>query len=214
MYQYVLFDLDGTLTDPGEGITNSVRYALGKWNIEVAERSELYKFIGPPLVESFKKYYGFSDEQSAEAVKYYREYFTSEGIFQNKVYDGIGDMLAMLKSRGKTVILATSKPEKFAVDILKHFNLFEYFDFISGATMDGKLCKKGDIIDRALAHFKITDKSLAVMVGDREQDVLGAKQVGIACVGVLFGYGDYEELTQSGADYIAANVRDIIGCVS
>ena len=136
MYDFILFDLDGTLTDPGVGITNSVAYALRKWGIEVEDRKELYTFIGPPLSASFAKYYGFSEEDSLKCVDYYREYFGDIGIFENEVYDGIHDLLTHLKETGKTLVLATSKPEQYAKRILEHFDLAKYFDYVSGASMD------------------------------------------------------------------------------
>ena len=210
MYQNILFDLDGTLTDPGIGITNSVAYALKKWNIEVADRSELYKFIGPPLHESFKQFYQFTDEQSEQSIQYYREYFREKGMYENEVYDGIENMLKELKARNKNMIVATSKPEEFAVSILKHFRLDGYFDFIAGATMDGSRSKKADVILYAMKHCGIQDLSSTIMVGDREQDIIGATQVGIASVGVLFGYGSYEELHEAGATYIAENVENVL----
>ena len=136
-YRYCLFDLDGTLTDPGVGITNSVMHALRKFGISVPDRSELYSFIGPPLGESFRKQYGFSEEQSRQAVDYYREYFRAGGIFENTVYDGIPELLQALKRKGVTVALATSKPYEFAVQILQHFDLYQYFDYFGAADMDG-----------------------------------------------------------------------------
>ena len=140
-YRYCLFDLDGTLTDPGVGITNSVMHALRKFGISVPDRSELYSFIGPPLGESFRKQYGFSEEQSRQAVDYYREYFRAGGIFENTVYDGIPELLQALKRKGVTVALATSKPYEFAVQILQHFDLYQYFDYFGAADMDGTVSK-------------------------------------------------------------------------
>ena len=212
MYTTILFDLDGTLTDPGIGITNSVAYALSKWNIEVTDRSELYKFIGPPLLDSFAEYYGFSEEQAQEALKYYREYFRSKGIYENEVYPGVIEMLESLKASGKKIVLATSKPEEFAIIILKHFDLYKYFDFVAGATMDEKRTKKGDVIAYALESCGITEANLkdVIMVGDRKHDVLGAKENNLDCIGVLFGYGDREELESAGARYIAEQVADIL----
>ena len=212
MYNTILFDLDGTLTDPGIGITNSVAYALSKWNIEVADRSELYKFIGPPLLDSFAEYYGFSAEQAQDALKYYREYFRSKGIYENEVYPGIVEMLETLKNSGKKIILATSKPEEFAIIILKHFDLYKYFDFVAGATMDETRNKKGDVIKYALESCGIdkTDLKDVIMVGDRKHDVHGATENDLDCIGVLFGYGDREELETAGAKYIAEQVEDIL----
>ena len=210
MYQYILFDLDGTLTDPGLGITNAVMYALKKFNIEVKERSSLYKFIGPPLLESFEKFYGLSEEESQQALKYYREYFKPYGLYENEVYAGIEELLKTLKEHGKTVLLATSKPEEFAREILRHFGLDKYFDFAAGATMDEKRVKKADVIAYALESCQISNLSEVVMIGDREHDVLGAKENGLDSIGVLYGYGNYEELKAAGADYIVEKPEEIL----
>lgn len=209
MYEIVLFDLDGTLTDPGEGITNSAAYAMKKMGINSPAKTELYKFIGPPLIESFKKYCAFSDEKAALAVEFYREYFSRKGIFENSVYSGIKEMLDSLRKADKKLIIATSKPELFTVKILKHFSMTGYFDFVSGATMDSSRSKKEDIIAHALKACNITDCSKTVMVGDREHDIAGAKKNGIDSIGVLFGYGSYSELKNAGATYIAKNTEDI-----
>ena len=210
MYNYILFDLDGTLTDPGRGITNSVAYALEKFGVSVSDKKELYKLIGPPLTDSFEKYYGFSKEDALIAVEYYREYFKPKGIYENEIYSGVPELLKSLKESGKTVILATSKPEIFAIEILKYFGIDEYFDFVAGATLDKSRTKKGDVIAYALNSCNITDKSDCLMVGDREQDIKGAIANGIDSLGVLYGYGDFEELSNAGATYIAKTVDEII----
>lgn len=210
MYQHILFDLDGTLTDPGIGITNSVMYALKKFQIEVEDRTTLFKFIGPPLKASFEKYYGFSKEESELALQYYREYFKPKGLYENQVYKGVRELLTELKSRNKTLILATSKPEEYAIEILRHFDLYKYFDFVAGATMDSSRVKKADVILYALQSYGISDLSSVIMIGDREHDILGAKQVGLDSIGVLYGYGDYEELKGAGATYIAEDTEDIL----
>ena len=203
MYQNILFDLDGTLTDPGMGITNSVMYALKKFKIDVEDRTSLYRFIGPPLKGSFEEFYGFSEEQSELAVQYYREYFKKQGMLENEVYDGIPELLKQMREKNKTLIVATSKPEPFTLEILRHFQLLDYFNFVAGATMDDTRNKKSDIIRYALESCHITDKSTAVMIGDRKHDIIGAKENGLDSIGVLFGYGDYEELKAAGATYIA-----------
>ena len=213
MYEYILFDLDGTLTDPGIGITNSVAYALKRWNIEVENRKSLYRFIGPPLQDSFREYYGFSQEDALRAVDVYREYFREKGLYENEVYPGVEKLLQVLKEQGKTLILATSKPEEFAVRILRHFGLDRYFTVMAGATMDPSRSKKGDVIAYALRESGVTEVSKAVMIGDREHDIFGAKQNGLDSIGVLFGYGDREELEKAGATYIAATVEDILNHV-
>ncbi|MBE6621199.1 MAG: HAD family hydrolase [Ruminococcaceae bacterium] len=208
MYSHLLFDLDGTLTDPGEGITNSVAYALKKRGIAVIDRSELYRFIGPPLTKSFMQYYGLSEEDATQAVADYREYFVPHGMFENKVYDGIADLLSDLKAGGKRLIVATSKPEKFAIQILEHFGLLSYFDRVYGATMDLSRSKKGDIIAYALAAEDIScDRAL--MIGDRHHDIDGAHENGLAAVGVLYGYGDREEHEAAGAEYIVSSVEEL-----
>lgn len=206
-YKYILFDLDGTITDSALGITNSVKYALNKLNAPIPPYETLCKFIGPPLLDGFRDICGFDAEKAQEAVKLYREYYETTGLYENAVYDGIPEFLRALKEKGKTVILATSKPEKFARLIIEHFNLIQYFDFAAGATIDETRNKKDAVIAYALKECNITDKSLAVMVGDRHHDIFGAKQNGISCVGVLYGFGNREELESAGADYIAEDVN-------
>lgn len=208
-YKYILFDLDGTITDSALGITNSVKYALNKLNAPIPPYETLCKFIGPPLLDGFRDICGFDAEKAQEAVKLYREYYETTGLYENAVYDGIPEFLRALKEKGKTVILATSKPEKFARLILEHFNLIQYFDYAAGATIDETRNKKDAVIAYALKECNITDKSLAVMVGDRHHDIFGAKQNGISCVGVLYGFGSLEELTAAGADYIAENIDEL-----
>ena len=213
MYTAVLFDLDGTITDSATGILNSVSYALKKYNIVIEDEKELNKFVGPPLQESFMRFCGFSNEETVKAVEYFREYYRDKGMYENKLYDGIPALLKELSDAGNTIILATSKAELFAVQILEHFHLDKYFDFIGGATMDGARSKKSDVIAYALKQCNITDISTAVMVGDREQDIFGAKEIGIDSIGVLYGYGSRKELQDAGATYIADNVQDIIHLV-
>lgn len=209
-YKYYLFDLDGTLTDPGIGITNSVMYALEKFDIHVSDRKELYPFIGPPLVDSFEKYFGFDEKQAFQAVEYYREYFREDGIFENAVYEGIPEMLSELKSRDAKVALATSKPYEFSVRILDHFDLHQYFDFVGAATMDGRISRKADVISHLIDKLGENEKSSILMIGDRDQDIDGAKANGLQSAGVLWGYGSREELMDAGADYIVSAPSDIV----
>ena len=208
-YDVVLFDLDGTLTDPAIGITNSVMHALKKYGISVDDRRELYKFIGPPLHESFEKFYGFSREESLLAVEYYREYYRDTGIYENIVYDGVEAMLKNLCENGKKIILATSKPEIFAREILRYFGLEKYFYYSAGANLDGSRTDKAEVIEYALREGKVIDKSAAVMVGDREHDIIGANKNGLDSIGVLFGYGNTTELEEAGATYIAETVENL-----
>ncbi len=209
----VLFDLDGTLTDPGEGITNSVIFSLEKFGITVSNRAELYKFIGPPLLYSYKEYYGFSESDAKLAIKYYREYFSEKGIFENRVYDGITDMLGKLCGNNIRLSVATSKPDPFAVKILEHFGLTEYFSLVAGATMDETRSEKHEVIEYALRGLHIEDKARCIMVGDRKHDILGAKKNGLKSVGVLYGYGSRGELETAGADMLAETPLDICGLI-
>ncbi len=209
-YKYILFDLDGTITDSAPGITNSVAYALKRWNIEVEDKSTLNCFVGPPLAQSFEKYFGFSKEQALEAVDEYRVYYRDKGIFENIVYPGIPELLAELRAMGKKIILATSKPEFFAKQILEYFDLSKYFDLAAGATMDSSRTKKELVIAYALGELGVTDPSECIMVGDRDQDVNGARENGIECIGVLYGYGGREELESAGAAFIAETVEEIL----
>ncbi len=204
-YKHIFFDLDGTLTDPGTGITNSVAYALRHYGIEEDDRKKLYRFIGPPLIDSFMLYYGFSREQAIDAVAVYREYFAPKGIFENEVYSGISEMLSQLKENGVKLYVASSKPEKFVVEILKHFELFEFFNGVYGSTMDGTRTKKDEVIAYALESENLSASDV-IMVGDRHHDIDGAKKHGMRSVGVTYGYGGREEHESAGADCIADSV--------
>lgn len=208
-YHTYFFDLDGTITDSSLGITNSVMYALKKFGIEEGDRTKLYKFIGPPLNVSFREYYGFSEEKAWEAVTYYREYYQDKGIFENRVYDGFEEMLKVLKAAGKRLVVATSKPEPYARQIIDYFALTDYFDYVAGMGLDGKRGTKTEVIRYALRVCGIEDKSEVLMVGDREHDVIGARAAGVDCLGVLYGFGGREELESAGADYIVETVGDI-----
>ncbi|MBR6678134.1 MAG: HAD family hydrolase [Oscillospiraceae bacterium] len=206
-YNTILFDLDGTLTDPKEGITKSVAYALQHLGIQVNDLDSLICYIGPPLAVSFPEYHGISEADTPTAVAKYRERFSDVGWAENVVYEGIEQLLAALKKAGKTLLVATSKPEVFAVRILEHFGLASYFDLICGAPMHApKGHGKADVIRDALERAKVAELSDAVMVGDRLHDVEGAHRVGLPCIGVLYGYGDREEMEACRADYIAEDV--------
>jgi len=205
----MLFDLDGTITDSGEGIKNSVVHALNKFGIEVKDRNELNKFVGPPLGDSFQMYYGFSPEKSKTAIEYYREYYTVKGMFENRLYEGIEALLKNIKDNGGVNILATSKPGVFAKKILEYFHIDKYFSYIIGSNLDGTMVKKYDIIKSAIESCRITDLSDAVMIGDRHYDIDGARKFGIKSIGVLYGYGSRKELEEAGADFLAGTVDEI-----
>ena len=192
-YKYILFDLDGTITESGPGIMNSVEYALNKMNREVGERDTLKKFIGPPLTESMEKYYAM------------------KGIFENSVYEGLAETLESLENEGYILAVATSKPEEYAKRIADKFDFAKYFAGIYGATMDGSLIRKADVIRYALDNLGVERENYdqVVMVGDRNNDIYGAKENGIQVIGVLYGYGDLAELQSAGADYIAKMPEEI-----
>lgn len=214
MYNYALFDLDGTLTDPSLGITNSIMHALAKMGRTIPPREELYCFIGPPLVPAFQEFTGMTPEEAEQAVVFYREYFSVDGLFENTPYAGIEAVLAKLKECGVTLAVATSKPEKFAVRIIEHFGLAPYFTVVCGATMDSSRSKKGDVIAYTLGQLGITDKSSVLMIGDRHHDIEGAKENGLASAGVLWGFGDEAELKNAGADAIAHSMEELVKIVT
>lgn len=207
--RYILFDLDGTVTDSQLGITRSAAYALERYGIHVDDPSTLKFFVGPPLHSSFIEHYGFTEEEAFRAVEVYREYYRDRGILENEVYHGIPELLADLKKHGKELVLATSKPHVFAERILEHFSLRHYFSFVSGCELDGTRSVKSETIDYAVANYGIADRSQCVMIGDREHDIIGAKKTGLHSVGVLYGYGDRAELESAGADVIAESVDDL-----
>lgn len=208
-YTTVFFDLDGTLVDSGEGVRNSVEYALNKFGIEVENKDALSCFIGPPLTVSFKTFYGFDDEKADRGVAFYREYYKEKGIFEGYVYDGIENMLIRLKQAGMRIMVATSKPELFAKRVLDKFGISKYFDFIAGATLDEKTrATKTEIMQYAFDSCDV-QPSEVIMVGDRLFDIEGAKHFGMECIAVLFGYGSEEEFIEYGADYIVKTPKDV-----
>ncbi|MCP1123588.1 HAD family hydrolase [Bacillus sp. 3103sda1] len=209
MYTTFLFDLDGTLTDPKEGIVNSVTYALRKMGIDEQDDKKLLSFIGPPIQHSFASIYRMNEKQVAEAVTYYREYFQDKGMFENHVYEHIPSVLKDLKNARKRLFVATSKPTIFAKQILEHFQLAHYFEEIVGSNLDGTRIAKTDIIQHILHTYHDLKKEHVVMVGDREHDIIGAQQAGIDSIGVMYGYGSKEELVAAGATHIIEDVEHI-----
>ena len=209
MFDFILFDLDGTLTDPKVGITTCVQHALKHFGIEEPDNDKLTPFIGPPLLDSFAKYYGMGEADCQRALHEYRVYFRERGMFENALYPQTVWLLQQLCAAGKHLVLATSKPEEFAEQILAHFDLRQYFDCVAGASMDETRSKKSDVIAYALQKTGITAQS-AVMVGDRLHDVEGAAKHGLPSVGVLWGYGDEEELRRAGANRIARDMKQLL----
>ncbi len=212
MFKYVFFDLDGTLTDSEEGITKSLRYALSHFGIEYPDSAMLRKFIGPSLSYSFETFCGFDKEKSRAATEKYRERFESIGLYENRLYDGIKELLEDLKKRGKVIVLATSKPLPYAKKILEYFGIYQYFDFVSGAGFEGSSLEKEDIIESAIKSLGCSGdrKSEIVMVGDRKYDIKGAKINGTSAVGVKYGFAEEGELEAAGADYIVGSVEELM----
>ena len=210
MFQYALFDLDGTLTDPKEGITKCVQFALAQQGIREVDLNKLTPFIGPPLVDSFMEYYGLSREQALLATEDYRKRFSPIGIFENKVYPGIPQMLEKLKAAGMKLAVASSKPEAFVERILEHFSLRAYFDVVVGSNMDGTRVDKEEVVEEALRRLgrNVCHENCA-MVGDRKFDVSGAKEHGLTAVAVAYGYALKGELTEAQPDFIARTVQEL-----
>ncbi len=208
MYQYLLFDLDGTLTDPYEGITKSFQYALHAFGIE-EDLKNLNPVIGPPLIDSFMNFYGFSKEEAELGVAKYRERFAVTGIHENTIYPGIPELLEGLKNHGYTLCLATSKPEIFAKQILENFDIAKCFSVVVGAELDGTRNYKKDVITEVLKQLGNPPLDKVLMIGDRRQDVDGAKACNIASMGVRFGYAEPGELEDAGADYFADTVEEL-----
>ena len=199
MYDTILFDLDGTLTDSGLGITKGVQYALGQMGYEVPPRESLFSFIGPPLHKSFQNQYGMDEAASFEGVRQFRVYYNQMGgILENEVYPGIRELLRELKAAGKRLMIATSKPQAAAQTVMRHFGLDEFVPEIIGGTDDDRRNTKGKVIAWILREYGV-DPETAIMVGDREHDVLGAAENGIPCIGITWGYGDRAELETAGA---------------
>lgn len=215
MSEIILFDLDGTLTDSAEGITKSVQYALTHFGIRINDLKTLECFVGPPLKEQFMQFCNFSEEEAAKAVEFYRERYSAIGLYENRPYDGIYEMLELLRSHGKILAVASSKPECFVKEILKHFDLAKYFAVVVGSELDGKRTRKADVIEEALRRLNCQEhRECVLMVGDRSYDVEGAKECGLQCIGAAFGYGSREELQKAGAVYIAQKVEDLSILVS
>lgn len=210
MSQVILFDLDGTLTESGEGIIKSVEYALEKLGVTENDPENLKRYVGPPLKESFMKFSGLNEEQAEQGIGYYRERYTKVGMFENRLYPQIPELLEVLKINDKILGVASSKPEIFVNQILEHFGIAQYFQVIVGSELDGRRSKKEEVIEEALLRLHMqTERDKVLMVGDKEQDVNGARSCGLQCIGVAYGYGTREELSQAGAVYIADTVEDL-----
>ncbi|MCL2373529.1 MAG: HAD family hydrolase [Defluviitaleaceae bacterium] len=209
MYNLCLFDLDGTLTDPKVGITKSVKHALAHFGIEVPSLDALEKFIGPPLRDSFREFYGFTPEEAELAVAKYREYFPTKGIFENELYPGIMETLAKLQAHNITMAMATSKPTIYAEIIAEHFGFKRYFTAIIGSELDGRRGKKSEVIEYVLETLDPKRQMKPIMIGDRNYDIIGANETAISSIGVTWGYGSQAELAAAGATFIAGSPGEL-----
>lgn len=211
MYKAIFFDLDGTLTESGEGITKSVQYALEKLGKPEEDLDKLRVFIGPPLMEQFMKYADIDETEARRAVEYYRERYAVKGIFENRPYDGVENLLRELKGKGYILAVASSKPEYYVTKILDYFNLSSYFEVVVGSEMNGARTSKTEVIEEALKRLNMSDRRKEVlMVGDKEHDVLGARVAGLDCVAVGYGYGTKEELTAAQPLKIVASIEELL----
>lgn len=212
MYKFALFDLDGTLTDSREGICKSVQNAFVKLGRPAPSLKELECFIGPPLKTSFREFYGIVGEEADRAVAFYRERYSVVGKYENMPYEGIADLLKTLRNAGYILSVASSKPEVYVEDILKHFELYDYFHYVVGSDMEGKRGEKEDVIEEAFRRMGLDEKSRkeqAIMIGDRHFDINGAKHFGIDSVGVTYGFAKENELTEAGATYVVDTVAEL-----
>lgn len=208
VHKIILFDLDGTLTDSKQGIINSIRYTINK--LQLAEKDiNLELFIGPPLAESFEKYFGLDRQMARHAVSVYREYYAVKGIFENKLYTGILELLKKLKENNKTLVCVTSKARYYAEQILRHFNIDQYFSCLVGSNMDLTCTNKIDLIKLAVSYFPNFDKIDFIMVGDRADDIIGAKKNKVKSIGVLYGYGSVNEIKTQQPDFIVDSVDEL-----
>ena len=207
-YDYIAFDLDGTLTDPEEGLIKGFTYAFDRVGVKYDDPKDLRRYIGPPLHQEWKREYGFTEEETANAIAIFREYYDEFGWAENKVYDGIVDLLESLKAAGKTIVLATSKPENTARRIMTLFGLDKYFDFMGGASTSSTRDKKWEVLAYSLESVGAADKSKCILVGDRKYDAEGANIYGVDSMGVLWGHGDLEELKASGFTYIVKDTLE------
>ena len=212
MYKNLLFDLDGTLTNSAEGITKCVQYGLHNMGIDEPDLKKLQVFIGPPLRASYKKYFQMTDAEAEKAVAFYRERYTDIGIWENKVYPGMPELLAELQQRNFRLGMATGKPEVFAERIAEHFDFRKYLEDISGCTLDDKMDKKEIVVANALKKWNIIadeEKAVTVLIGDRREDVISAHATGIACIGVGFGFGSLAELQEVGVEHYVETVAEL-----
>lgn len=210
MKKYLLFDLDGTLINTYEGIVKCVYYALNSLEIEESEPEKLKRFIGPPLEYSFKNYYNLNDTGVRKAIEKYRERYSEKGIYECKPYDGMKELLSKCYEDKRIICLATAKPQPFAEKILEMFDLKKYFSVIVGASLDNSFVEKSDIVAKVLSDLGDVPKSEMIMIGDREHDIIGAKNNGIESIGIKYGFAEIGEFEEAGANYIVENVEELV----
>lgn len=211
-YQYLLFDLDGTITDPKVGITTCVQYALEHFGIHEPDNDKLEPFIGPPLQDSFEQFYHMDAETAKQAVAKYRERFQTVGLYENEIYDGMADLLKTLKEGGCRLAVASSKPTVFVKKILEHFDVVQYFDVVVGSELDGSRARKEEVVQEALRQLDPkgqVSSGQMVMIGDRYFDVQGAKAHHLDSIGVAYGYAAEGELQQAGATFVVDTVQQL-----
>ncbi|PWB31627.1 HAD family hydrolase [Pseudomonas sp. SDI] len=206
--QNILFDLDGTLTDPREGITRSIQYALAKLGIDEPDLTKLEHFIGPPLLQAFQQFYGFDEAKAWDALNFYRERFKVSGLYENLVFDGIGALLGDLQGQGRTLYIATAKPWIYAREIARHFDFAKHFKVIYGSELDGTRTNKVELIRHLLDEERL-DPAQTLMIGDRKHDLIGAHSNGLQAVAVGYGFGSFEELTAQAPAYHVASVSEL-----
>lgn len=209
-YKYLLFDLDGTLVDSGEGIMKCAQYALAAFGIEIKDLQTLRPFVGPPLEDSFIDFYGFSKEDAAKAVATYRERYFKKGVYEQELYPMVKEFLSEVRSLDHVMAIATSKTTVQAEFVTKHFGLSEYFDYVFGRDEAGLLHTKADVINNGLRQMNVTNNAEVLMIGDRKFDIAGAKECNLDSLGVLYGYGDRKEMEQADADYICSSFEEIL----
>ncbi|UCC11170.1 MAG: HAD family hydrolase [candidate division WOR-3 bacterium] len=208
-YNAVLFDLDGTLTDPFHGIANSIKYALNKFGVHADDEQTLRACIGPPLLASFQKHFNLNERDARKAVAYYREYFSDKGLYENEVFPGIPRLLEELAAQRVCMVCATSKPTPYARRILEHFRLSQFLEFVIGSNMDLTRTDKKQIVHDVLEKLQMRAKEKAIMIGDRREDVEGARANSIDAIGVTYGYGSEAEIRNAHADYLVRSVEEL-----
>jgi len=209
-YKHILFDLDGTLTDPAEGITKCIAYALESKGVHITDLNSLKPLIGPPLKDSFMHTFGFGESEAIACVEKYRERFSTLGLYENILFDRVPELLEHLKTRDYKIYLATSKPEIFARKILSHFAIDPYFDFAGGSALDDSRPTKTSVIQYVMENTNLTSPQHCIMIGDRKHDLIGARETGMDAIGVLYGYGSQAELEQESPAYLLHSLADLI----